>query len=181
MRARLDPISAYIYAKDGNRPWLLRHAFTADAELAMVVNTDAIAFPASARGIDALADIVVRRFAREFENVYTFCLTVAPKLEAPRFSCDWLVGMSGKDGGEIRVGCGRSDWQFRAGNPYLAERLTITIELMPIFPPDRLEAIMTWLSASPYPWCPGPEATRHMPELPALAAIAAYIKRDPQG
>jgi len=70
-----DTVTSYILAKDGNRPFLMRRAFAEDAELEMVINTDAISFPSSAKGVSAIEDIVVRRFGLDYENVYTFCLS----------------------------------------------------------------------------------------------------------
>jgi hypothetical protein len=51
--------------KDGNRPLLMKRAFADDAELEMVVRTDAISFPSSAKGQSAIEDIFVRRFGME--------------------------------------------------------------------------------------------------------------------
>ena len=73
-----DAVKTYILAKDGNRPFLMSQAFAENAELEIVVKTDAISFPGSAKGVAALEDILVRRFGREFENVYTFCLAEPP-------------------------------------------------------------------------------------------------------
>ncbi|MDH8318903.1 hypothetical protein QIG98_27885, partial [Klebsiella pneumoniae] len=62
-------------AKDGNRPFLMQRAFDANAELEMVVKTDAISFPSTARGVKAIADVLVHRFGIDYENVYTVCLS----------------------------------------------------------------------------------------------------------
>jgi len=59
-----------ILTKDGNRPWLMRQAFSEDARLEMVVKTDAISFPSSATDIDAITDALVPRFSSDQENVY---------------------------------------------------------------------------------------------------------------
>ena len=59
-----DAISAYIHAKDGNRPFSLRRTLAETIALEMVVKTDAITFPASARGLDSVTRILVHRFAR---------------------------------------------------------------------------------------------------------------------
>ena len=67
-------IGTYIHAKDGNRPCLMPRAFVDDVALEMVVKTDAISFPASASGLDAITDVLIRRFVQDYENVYTFCL-----------------------------------------------------------------------------------------------------------
>ena len=78
-------ISTYIHAKDGNRPYSMRLAFAKAATLEMIVKTEAIAFPPSAKGLDSITDILVRRFAREFENVYRGC---APGNDTP-----WVQGL----------------------------------------------------------------------------------------
>jgi hypothetical protein len=49
-----DAVSTYILAKDGNRPFLMRRAFAENAELEMVVKTDAISFPSLAKGVSAI-------------------------------------------------------------------------------------------------------------------------------
>ena len=172
-----DAIGVYIRAKDGNRPHLMRRAFAEAAALDIVVNTDSISFPASATGLDAITDILVRRFSHDFENVYTFCLASPPTPDGRRFVCDWLVGMTAKADGEIRVGCGSYDWHFRAGDRCLVERLQITIERMQVLPADGLDAITSWLSDLPYPWCPPEQATKSMPKLQGLWEITDYIVR----
>jgi hypothetical protein len=173
-----DVISSYIQAKDGNRPYLMRRAFAEHVALEMVIKTDAISFPSSASGLDAIVDTLVRRFSHEFENVYTFCLASPPGPIAGQFSCDWLVGMSSKGRSEVRVGCGRYDWHFQTGGSCLVERLNITIEQMQVLSPDCLNTLMSWLSALPYPWCPAQEATASMPKLQELRHLVDYINRD---
>jgi len=169
-----DAVKTYVLAKDGNRPFLMQQAFAADAELEMVVKTDAISFPSSAKGIAALEDILVRRFALDFENVYTFCLAEPPEAGCRHFACDLLVGMSAKANGLIRVGCGRYDWYFTGEGQ--VEKLVITVEVMKVLPPEALAVSMAWLSALPYPWCSAGEALRRMPALDGLAEIGAYLK-----
>src|SRR5206468_8937885 len=89
---------------------------------------------------------------------------------------DWLVGMSGKDNGPIRVGCGRYDWYFTADEQCLVDRLKITIEVMQILDADECDAVMNWLSSLPYPWCTVDEAARNMPKTEALTAVGEYLK-----
>jgi hypothetical protein len=177
MRDASDAIRTYIRAKDGNRPHLLGRAFALDVNLEVVNKTDAISFPSSVTGLDAVTDALVRRFSREFENVYTFCLSSPAKPESHQFSCDWLVGMSSKGRGDIRVGCGRYDWFFQPGEQSLVERLKITIERMKILSPDHLNAIMGWLADLSYPWCPAQAATVSIPRLQELVEIRDYINR----
>jgi hypothetical protein len=172
-----DAVSIYFFAKDGNRPFLLRRAFTEDAELEMVVKTDAISFPDSASGLPAIEDILGRRFANDMEIVYTFCFSRPTAANRRHFPCHWLVGMSAKNNGPIRVGCGRYDWYFTADERCLAERLIITIDVMHIFPQTEIDAIVGWLSGLPYPWCTPNEAIAGMPGLEGFEPIEAYLER----
>lgn len=168
-----DAVTTYVLAKDGNRPFLMKKAFAEDAELDMVVKTDAISFPSSAKGVGAIEDILVRRFGADYENVFTFCLAEAPPAASVNFSCHWLVGMSVKANGQLRVGCGRYDWHFSSQGR--VEKLVITIELMKVLPPDTVPVSMDWLSTLPYPWCSPERALRHAPAFEQLSDIKAYL------
>lgn len=177
MQSPSESIHAYIRAKDQNRPYLMRHAFAEDAALKMIVKTEAISFPPLSKGIDSITEVLVRRFAQSFENVLTFCLAEPPKEDPRRFSCDWMVGMSERGSGDLRVGCGRYDWLFQAHEPFLARELTITIEFMTVLPPVTLDAIMSWLSGLPYPWCPAQTAVVGAPKVQGLREILDYVDR----
>lgn len=172
-------IAAYIRAKDQNRPFMMRRAFAPDAVLKMNVKTTAITFPPLSVGIDSITEVLVRRFAQSYENVLTFCLGDPPGDEARSFSCGWMVGMSERETGAVRVGCGRYDWQFQSAEPFLARELTITIELMQILPPRTQEAVMDWLSDLPYPWCSSQRAIANAPQLEGLGGILDCIENRP--
>jgi len=178
MSSPFDAVSNYFFAKDGNRPHLMRRVFADDAELEVVVKTDAISLPQSATGVDAIQDIIGRRFADDFENVYTFGLMRPTAAHRHHFPCPWLAGMSAKNNGPIRVGCGRYDWYFTPDERCLVERLVITIDVMRLFPEARLDDLMTWFSGLPYPWCTPEEAVRTMPGTYGLAVVEQYINRD---
>lgn len=147
-----ESISAYIRAKDGNRPHLLDAAFAEDATLRMIVRTGAISFPPLSVGREAIAETLVRRFNQTYENVYTLCIGLPPTPDSEAFSCDWLVAMSEKQSGAVRIGCGRYDWSFTHEKGKVCA-LTITIEAMESLPSEALEPVMNWVSALPYPWC----------------------------
>jgi hypothetical protein len=171
-----DSIRTYIRSKDENRPHLLRHAFAHSATVEMIVKTDAISFPSSATGLEAIADMLVSRFGQTYENVYTFCLSSPPENGCRQFSCDWLVGMSEKKSRVVRVGYGRYDWFFAADKPGLITKLIITIESMQILGDGHLLSIIDWLSGIPYPWCPSDVATRSAPDLEELAGLMQRLK-----
>ena len=167
-------VETYVLAKDGNRPFLMRRVFHEDVDLEIVVNTSAIDFPGVAEGMRAIEDLS-RRFANDFENVFTFCLAQPSADHRRHFPCAWLVGMSAKGDGPIRVGSGRYDWYFTPDERCLVERLLIRIDVMEIIPAAEIGAVMGWLAQLPYPWCSPAEALATMPELPALQAIRDYV------
>lgn len=175
MQTPADAIANYIHAKDRNRPHLLDGAFTGTAVLNVLVKSGTLTFPAQSSGREAIAEVLVRRVGQTFENVYTLCLTTPPTGRARAFACDWLVGMSEKASGVVRVGCGRYEWQFQDAEPCLAEALRITIEHMEVLPATMLEPVMQWLSSLPYPWCPARAAARSAPT--ELDQITAYLNR----
>jgi hypothetical protein len=169
-----EAVSTYIFAKDGNRPFLMRQAFAEDVELEMIVKTDAISFPSSAKGLSAIEEILVRRFGRDFENIFTFCLSQPSDANRLHFSCHWLVGMSARADGRIRVGCGRYDWYFDQQGR--VAKLAIAIERMTLLPATELSASMAWLSSLPYPWCSREQALSGMPSAEEYAEVASYLK-----
>ena len=171
-------LRAYFHAKDENRPHLMATAFAGDAVLETVVKTGAISFPPVSRGLAPITDVLVRKFGQTYENVYSFYL------ERPRsaaalddFACDWLVGMSEKDGGKARVGCGRYDWHFQSEEPHLAERLVITIEAMQVLARELREPILGWLTGLPYPWCPAETILASAPDIADLEPVRGYVGR----
>lgn len=153
----------------------MKDAFADTARLEVKSATDAISFPPVTRGLDAITQVLVRDFARTYENVYTFCLCAEPR-DAPRhFSCPWLVGMSDKAGGSVRVGCGVYGWSFRDEPAHLVDCLAIAIHTMKVLPGVHLRSVMIWLTRLPYPWCPPPMALEEMPRLAELAEIRQFV------
>ncbi|MGE3875058.1 MAG: hypothetical protein AB7F74_19065 [Parvibaculaceae bacterium] len=176
MSTPFDAVSTYFHAKDANRPFLMRRAFTPDVELEMVVKTEAIAFPSSAKGLAAVEDILSRRFANDMENVYTFCLSRPTPANRHHFPCHWLVGMSAKNNGPVRVGSGRYDWYFTQDARCLVRRLIITIDVMQIFPASSIDTIMGWLTDLNYPWSTPEEVVGSMPKIDGMTLIEQYVK-----
>lgn len=167
-------IQHYILAKDGNRPHLLSRAFVPEAILDMVVRTGSISFPPHVEGVAGIGDVLVRRFGRTFENVYTFCLGQPPEAGAKTYQCKWLVGMSDKNTGEARVGCGVYEWQFSAESG-LVEKLTITIEHMKTLPAADLAGVMEWVSGLNYPWCSLEAAVSTAPQSVAVNEVTQFL------
>jgi hypothetical protein len=119
----------------------------------------------------------LRRFGVDYENVFTFCLSKPSEAHRSHFACHWLVGMSAKNNGQVRIGCGRYDWYFGSNGGGLVERLVIAIDVMKVLPAVELAASMRWLSSLPYPWCTPDQAAGTMPKIDGLAEIEAYLKQ----
>jgi len=175
MASLSNSIRSYIVAKDRNRPHLLTRAFAPAATVDVVARTPTISFPSAVTGIDAIAEVFVRRFAMMYENVYTFCLSSPPNDDSQAFSCDWLVAMSEKEGGAPRVGSGRYDWFSARNGGRLVEKLVITIDVMQKLDPGCLRPVMDWVSALPYPWCPVDVAAKSVPKMVDLAETLSRL------
>ena len=154
----------------------MRRAFAPDVQLEMVVKTEAISFPSTAQGLAEVEEVLVRRIATDFENVYSFGLARPTEADRLRFSCPWLVAMSARSDGALRVGVGRYDWQFSPDARCLVEKLVITIDVMQVLPAAELERVIGWVAGLPYPWCRPDEVIATMPANEALSPIARYLK-----
>jgi hypothetical protein len=175
MPSRSEHIRTYLRAKDQNRPHLTKFVFAETAKLEMNVDTGTISFPPLTNGVDAITKVLVRDFGQVYENVYTFCLADPPKGDTGKYRCPWLVGMSEKASGSVRVGCGHYDWSFETSEPYLVDGLTISIKMMEVLPSEYLHPVMGWVSELPYPWCPSSEAIEGMPDVAALEEVRKFI------
>ncbi|MGD7366429.1 hypothetical protein ACQCQW_26180, partial [Ralstonia pseudosolanacearum] len=135
----------------------------------------AIAFPPESHGLAAITDTLVRKFGQTYENVYTFYLS-RPEADAhlSDYSCDWIVGMTEKATGNVRVGCGRYAWTFQP-EPYRATQLTITIETMVTLPPSDTDAVFGWVLALDYPWTNARRVVAGAPPLEDMAPVVQYL------
>jgi hypothetical protein len=171
-------VETYVHAKDENRPHLIADVFAADARLELNVRAGSIAFPPVSTGAVAITDVLVRQFAQVWENVYTFCLERPEKgSRAKTFSCPWLVAMTAKADGTVRVGSGRYDWRRQTRAPFLVDRLTITIDAMQALPAYAHRPVYGWISELPYPWCPAELARSTMPQVERLEPVATALAR----
>jgi hypothetical protein len=158
----------------------MSEVFSETATLEMIVKTETISFPPISHGIDAITEVLGRRFGQTYENIYSFYLQ-RPSATASTFACDWLVGMSEKTSGAVRVGCGRYDWHFQQQAPGRVERLVITIEVMQVLPPQDLASVMAWLTGLTYPWCSAGAVIASAPSLAALEPVLRYVERHTAG
>lgn len=170
-------IRAYVLAKDTNRPHLLAGVFAPAARLEMSVATDAISFPGVTEGLAGITDVLVSTFGRTYENIYTFCQQSPGPDDRDEFSCDWLVGMSAKADGAVRVGCGHYRWRFGPASTPRVTALEIAIEAMSVLAPGALHPVMDWLTGLPYPWCPAGTMLHTMPAVGGLEPVRERLLR----
>ena len=168
-------VNNYIHAKDNNKPHLMQAAFVDSATLKMDVKTDKISFPAESVGLEAVTNVLVRDFSQRYENVYTFCVSDSLEGQKGVMSCKWLVGMSEKDSGDVRVGYGRYDWHFSDEGDHLANHLTITIEKMLVLTPEYTAPVMAWLGQLPYPFCHSDIIFENIPDIGELKLMRQYL------
>ena len=169
-------LRGYFHAKDENRPHLLEDVFTPGAELIIHNQSANIAFPAFTQGRSAVAEVLVRSFAISNENVYSFYLA-RPLLGVREFTCPWLVGMSERSSGHVRVGCGTYEWTFEPHAPHMASRLVVAIEAMQVLPLTESVGVFAWLGALNYPWSSPEAALEGIPANDLLSPIAQILNR----
>ena len=174
MHALERAVHSYICAKDNNRPHLIDHAFDTNAVLEMVLETGNIDFPRYTEGREAIAELLVRRFGQTHENVYTFCIGQRPSAASLTYNCKWMVAMSDKTSGEVKVGCGLYEWNFNL-HTGLAKRLQITIAHMEILPAGSLPEVMNWVSSVQHPWCAAQVLASKGPNVDGIEPIVRYI------
>lgn len=112
-----------------------------------------------------------KKFSATYENIYTFCLSDSVASNDDSLSCNWLVAMSDKASGNVRVGCGQYHWHFDNEANGLADALIITIEQMLVLTPESADQVLGWVSKLPYPWCESATMFQTMPPLDALTPI----------
>ena len=169
----------YIRAKDENRPHLMDKVFADSAILNMELKTKNIAFPSEVIGRDAITDVLVRRFSSSYENVYTYCLSDSLDDTSQQLFCKWLVIMSDKEDGSVRIGCGQYHWCFTGDvSPSLdplVNRLTITIDHMSVLPSETQSQFLGKQNHLSYPWCDKNSVLEFLPSLTPLRPVRDFF------
>ncbi|WP_299979975.1 hypothetical protein [uncultured Pseudoteredinibacter sp.] len=169
-------ISRYIQGKDHNKPHLLKQAFAQHATLSMQVKTENISFPSNTRGLAAISQLLVSDFNKQYENIYTYCITDTFREADLNLSCSWLVVMTEKATGKVRLGFGDYHWSFTHSGPHLlADRLEIIIDAMNVLDEEAKEPFLVWAEALPYPYLSLRELLSNSPAHVALEALEAKL------
>lgn len=161
-------VSQYIKAKDNGKPHLMDRVFSEQASLKMIVQTDNISFPAEVSSVDKITQTLVLDFNNSYENIYTLCLTDTVNQHQNHLNCHWLVCMTEKSSGSLRLGYGDYQWDFEESTSGLAQLLTITIDNMVILPDELQPDVLSWFDDQPYPWVLSSELRTTMPDIKLL-------------
>jgi len=167
-------IGRYIKSKDESKPHLMRHVFSEGATLKMKVKTDNISFPSEAEGLESITNTLVHEFNNSYENIYTICLSDTVEQGESILKCRWLVGMTGKDSGLVRVGFGDYQWQFECNEEIRVSHLAIAIENMVVLAEENRVEVMMWFENMSYPWAITSEVLESMPNIASLASIRDF-------
>ncbi|MCV6621735.1 MAG: hypothetical protein OIF51_08285 [Cellvibrionaceae bacterium] len=169
-------ISRYIQGKDHNKPHLLKQAFALHSKLSMQVKTENISFPSNTQGLAAISKLLVSDFNKQYENIYTYCITDTFGEAELSLSCCWLVVMTEKVSGKVRVGFGDYHWEFsHSGSHLLADRLEIIIDAMNVLDEEAKEPFLVWAEALPYPYLSLSELLSNSPAHEAVEALEAKL------
>ncbi|WP_293268604.1 hypothetical protein [Neptunomonas sp.] len=168
-------INQYIKAKDNNKPHLMNEVFAEQATLKMLVQTDNISFPAAVEGLGNITHTLVSEFNNKYENIYTLCFIDTVQQQDNNLSCRWVVCMTEKASGSLRLGYGDYLWSF-TGHPHaLVNGLTITIENMTLLPQELQPHVLSWFDQRPYPWVLSSELQTTVPNIELLIATLLPI------
>lgn len=169
-------IARYIEAKDQNRPHLMSLAFEDNAILTMQVESSEIEFPAQVNGRQAISQTLVRDFAGRFENIYTYCLTQPDDETANGCQLNWLVVMTERASGNIKLGYGRYDWLFNSQSG-LCSKLHIHIEHMQVVSAPVADKIYQRISDYPTPWQPASALLALLDDHAELSSAHTFLTR----
>ncbi|WP_028469552.1 hypothetical protein [Neptunomonas japonica] len=161
-------ISQYIKAKDNNKPHLMNEVFAEPATLKMLVQTDNISFPAEVEGSKRITQTLVSEFNNKYENIYTLCLSDTVQQQQNNLKCRWVVCMTEKASGSLRLGYGDYLWHFTDNTPALVNDLTITIENMTLLPQELQPQVLSWFDRLPCPWALSSELQKTVPDIELL-------------
>ena len=173
-------IHRYVRAKDQNRPHLLQQVFCTDAILDMKVESENITFPAQTCGLAAISQLLVSDFSQSYENIYTYCIEESISITANRLSCQWLVIMSDRETGQLKVGTGDYLWTFSElaeglNKTHKVQSLVIAIAHMLLLDPSQNPQILQLTETLAYSWCSRADVLALMEDIDDLKSICEAI------
>lgn len=165
-------VSKYLYAKDNNKPHLMKKTFISHSKLDVKLNSENISFPSITKGVEEITNVLITNFNNIYDNVYTLCLDDTVVVEENSLKCIWLVVMTEKQSAKVRFGYGSYYWSFSND---LAEYLNIIIDDMVILDENLSEELLTWVSSLPYPWCKSKEILESLPKIDELESFKKEV------
>jgi hypothetical protein len=153
----------YLHGKDQSRPHLLARAFAPDAVFVSRFEFDTDFSDDTPR--EGLGTIIetFRQLGAACENIYTVCASDSVRESPEGWRCKWLVTMTQRDDGRVRVAWGDYLWQL-GGWGTRAKRLEVTMEEMQVLPADRADGFCDWMATHEGLWV---ESARMLEGCPA--------------
>ncbi|WP_072682660.1 hypothetical protein [Arcobacter sp. LA11] len=170
-----NKISKYIYAKDNNKPHLMKNIFTSSAKLDMKLKTENISFPSETLGLTSISKVLINDFNKTYENIYTICLTDSLVQDNKSVKCNWFVIMTEKENNMIRFGYGSYYWSFNSKDNDLVDYLNITIENMIILEKEFYFEIFDWFTKIPYPWADTKIVANTVPDIDLFKPFKIFL------
>ena len=161
-------VTDYLRAKDEQRPHLFPQVFSDDATFIsrFAFETD-FASEEPVVGVGPIAD-VFRRLGAGFEDIYTVMLSDSVEATSRGLQCRWVVAMRGRETREVRVAWGDYDWVFEGDR---AKLLDVLMRKMVVLPPDRADAVASWMAGLPQHWCTREQLVAELPTEPRLEPL----------
>ena len=177
IKTQQDLVLKYICAKDKNRPHLMSEVFTSNASLEMKLQTQNISFPSQTTGLENITEVLVSTFSESYEKVHTFCISDTIKNHEQMLTSDWIVCMSEKSSGDVRIGYGVYDWIFTKDENTKVKHLTIKIEEMFTLEKEYSSIFFDWVGELSYPLCNLETVFKNSPKIEALKSIENYFRK----
>lgn len=168
-------IHTYLRAKDESRPILFRQVFLKEGRFQTRFSIDTDFNQGGMRhGLDTITQ-TFQQLGAGFENIFTTCpIESAFYNDVGQLESSWVVGMTGRNEGQVRLAAGSYLWTFDSDSG-LVKELDVLMEHMLVLPAHHAESILSWLSPLPQPWCRSVELLERMPHLSELQPVRDYF------
>ena len=169
-------LTKYLEAKDQQRPFLFGEVFTSEAmfQSRFAFETD-FNDERPVHGLDAIAG-VFQRMGSRVENIFTVYTPSSVRWDAGALSIDWLVGMSERESGKLRLAWGDYAWRFNPAGTRATE-LVVLMRQMIELPASAGSSINHWLAELPAPWCEAEQILESMPSFAGSEDLRAFFSR----
>jgi len=167
-------LRAYLHAKDCGVPARFADAFTPDATFTSRFEFETSFSDEEPRvGLAAIAE-TFGLLTKHCDNITTLCTLDSVVTDGDTLRNKWIVAMTNRDSGCIRVAWGDYVWTMDP-EAERARSLIVNMRHMAEMGPEHAEVVLVWLRALPAPWCDGQALVVDMPALLGLVNLREYF------